>query len=92
MPAHAASQFENVVLNHVYSNDKILPKHGEDGAFELLGHKTTMFPPNILLQNDVEVYKATCQKSLSSPFLEHIMLDSVMIIYLCVCVFVSAKH
>ncbi|TKY67763.1 Lysine-specific demethylase JMJ706 [Spatholobus suberectus] len=56
VPAHAASQFENVVLNHVYCN-KILSKHGEDGAFELLAHKTTMFPPIILLQNDVAVYK-----------------------------------
>lgn len=57
VPAHAASQFENIVLHHVYSN-KNLSKHGEDGAFQLLAHKTTMFPPVILLQNNVVVYKA----------------------------------
>ena len=57
VPAHAASQFENVVLHHVY-NHKILSKHGEDGAFQLLAHKTTMFPPNILLQHDVAVCRA----------------------------------
>ncbi|XP_057746170.1 lysine-specific demethylase JMJ13-like [Arachis stenosperma] len=57
VPAHAASQFENVVLHHVY-NHKIMSKHGEDEAFQLLAHKTTMFPPNILLQHGVAVYKA----------------------------------
>ncbi|MED6194978.1 hypothetical protein PIB30_033702 [Stylosanthes scabra] len=57
VPASAASQFENVVLHHVY-NHKILSKHGEDRAFRLLAHKTTMFPPNILLQHGVAVYKA----------------------------------
>ncbi|KAL2329160.1 hypothetical protein Fmac_022587 [Flemingia macrophylla] len=57
VPGQAASQFENVVFNHVYCN-KILSKHGEDGALKLLSHKTTMFPPNILVQNDVAVYKA----------------------------------
>ncbi|KAJ1422113.1 JmjN domain [Sesbania bispinosa] len=57
VPSHEASQFENVVLHNVYCN-KILPKHGEDGAFQLLAHKTTMLPPIVLLQNDVAVYKA----------------------------------
>lgn len=57
MPADAAPQFENIVLHHVYCN-KILSEHGEDGAFQLLAHKTTMFPPIILLQNNVAVYKA----------------------------------
>ncbi|KAL1324457.1 hypothetical protein AAHE18_13G091300 [Arachis hypogaea] len=57
VPAHAASQFENVVLHRVY-NHKIMSKHGEDEAFQLLAHKTTMFPPNILLQHGVAVYKA----------------------------------
>nr|XP_025672924.1 lysine-specific demethylase JMJ706-like [Arachis hypogaea] len=57
VPAHAASQFENVVLHRVY-NHEIMLKHGEDEAFQLLANKTTMFPPNILLQHGVAVYKA----------------------------------
>ncbi|CAJ1932976.1 unnamed protein product [Sphenostylis stenocarpa] len=57
VPGYAASQFENTVLQHVYCN-KILTKHGKDGAFKFLAQKTTMFPPNIMLQHDVEVYKA----------------------------------
>lgn len=57
VPAHEASQFENTVLHHVYGN-KVSSKLGEDGSFQLLAHKTTMFPPIILLKNDVTVYKA----------------------------------
>ncbi|ESW19401.1 hypothetical protein PHAVU_006G121800 [Phaseolus vulgaris] len=57
VPGYAASQFEKIVLQHVYCN-KILTKHGEDGAFRFLAQKTTMFPPNVMLQHDVEVYKA----------------------------------
>ncbi|XP_027362431.1 lysine-specific demethylase JMJ706-like [Abrus precatorius] len=57
VPGYAASQFEKTVLHHVYCN-KILTKRGEDGAFQFLVHKTTMFPPNVLLQHDVAVYKA----------------------------------
>ncbi|KAJ1376380.1 JmjN domain [Sesbania bispinosa] len=57
VPGYAASQFEKTVLHHVYCN-KILAKHGEDGAFKFLAHKTTMFPPSVLLQHDVAVYKA----------------------------------
>ncbi|XP_061357216.1 lysine-specific demethylase JMJ13-like [Gastrolobium bilobum] len=57
VPSYAASQFEKTVLHHVYSN-KIITKQGEDGAFKFLAHKTTMFPPNVLLQHDVAVYKA----------------------------------
>ncbi|KAJ1440442.1 JmjC domain [Sesbania bispinosa] len=57
VPGYAASQFEKTVLNHVYCN-KILEKHGEDGAFKFLAYKTTMFPPSVLLQHDVAVYKA----------------------------------
>ena len=60
MPGDAASQFEKVVLDHVY-HDKIVSEKGEDGAFEILAQKTTMFPPNVLLQHDVPVYK-TLQK------------------------------
>ncbi|KAA8533469.1 hypothetical protein F0562_031097 [Nyssa sinensis] len=57
VPSHAALEFEKVVQRHVYSPD-ILSTPGEDGAFDVLVEKTTMFPPNILLQHDVPVYKA----------------------------------
>ncbi|PON91244.1 JmjC- JMjN-domain containing protein [Trema orientale] len=57
VPADFAPQFEKVVLHHVY-NHNILSDGGDDGAFKVLAEKTTMFSPNILLQNDVPVYKA----------------------------------
>ncbi|PNY04674.1 lysine-specific demethylase 5D-like protein [Trifolium pratense] len=57
VPSYAASQFEKTVLNHVYCN-KALKEHGENGAFQFLAQKTSMFPPNVLLQQDVPVYKA----------------------------------
>lgn len=57
IPSDAALQFERVVHDNVYSQD-ILSANGEDGAFELLQEKTTMFPPSILLQHNVPVYKA----------------------------------
>ncbi|CAJ1941914.1 unnamed protein product [Sphenostylis stenocarpa] len=57
IPGHAALEFERVVREHVYTND-ILSTDGEDGAFDVLLGKTTMFPPNILLEHEVPVYKA----------------------------------
>uniref|UniRef100_A0A6N2K4N6 JmjC domain-containing protein n=1 Tax=Salix viminalis TaxID=40686 RepID=A0A6N2K4N6_SALVM len=57
IPGHAALKFEQVVREHVYSHD-ILSSDGEDGAFDVLLGKTTLFPPNILLEHDVPVYKA----------------------------------
>ncbi|KAL9327330.1 hypothetical protein ACSQ67_007975 [Phaseolus vulgaris] len=57
IPGHAALDFERVVRQHVYTND-ILSTGGEDGAFDVLLGKTTMFPPNILLEHEVPVYKA----------------------------------
>ncbi|KAK7309649.1 hypothetical protein RJT34_06548 [Clitoria ternatea] len=57
IPGHAALEFERVVREHVYTND-ILSSDGEDGAFDVLLGKTTLFPPNILLEHDVPVYKA----------------------------------
>ncbi|XP_042010077.1 lysine-specific demethylase JMJ706-like isoform X1 [Salvia splendens] len=57
IPGHAATAFENVVKDHVYAHD-ILPGDGEDGAFDVLLGKTTLFPPNILLEHDVPVYRA----------------------------------
>ncbi|TKY58547.1 Lysine-specific demethylase JMJ706 [Spatholobus suberectus] len=57
IPGHAALEFERVVREHVYTND-ILLTGGEDGAFDVLLGKTTLFPPNILLEHEVPVYKA----------------------------------
>ncbi|KAK7360918.1 hypothetical protein VNO77_02936 [Canavalia gladiata] len=57
IPGHAALGFERVVREHVYTND-ILSTDGEDGAFDVLLGKTTLFPPNILLEHEVPVYKA----------------------------------
>ncbi|KAK4769781.1 hypothetical protein SAY87_030313 [Trapa incisa] len=57
VPGHAALDFEKVVREHVYSND-ILSSEGEDGAFDVLLGKTTLFPPSILLAHNVPVYKA----------------------------------
>lgn len=56
IPGHAALDFEKVVREQVYAQD-ILSTEGEDGAFDILLEKTTIFPPNILLKHDVPVYK-----------------------------------
>ncbi|XP_010518675.1 PREDICTED: lysine-specific demethylase JMJ706-like isoform X2 [Tarenaya hassleriana] len=57
IPGSAALKFEKVVRECVYSDD-ILSTIGEDGAFDVLLGKTTLFPPNILLDHDVPVYRA----------------------------------
>ncbi|XP_074326344.1 lysine-specific demethylase JMJ13-like isoform X3 [Apium graveolens] len=57
IPGHAALNFEKVVREYVYDRD-ILSEKGVDGAFDVLLGKTTMFPPNILLEQGVPVYKA----------------------------------
>ncbi|KAL4570455.1 hypothetical protein LXL04_026108 [Taraxacum kok-saghyz] len=57
VPGHAAVDFEKVVCEKVYTRD-ILSSEGEDGAFDVLLGKTTLFPPNILSQHGVPVYKA----------------------------------
>ncbi|KAI4328034.1 hypothetical protein L6164_020430 [Bauhinia variegata] len=57
IPGHAALDFERVAREHVYTHD-ILSSEGEDGAFDILLGKTTLFPPNILLEHEVPVYKA----------------------------------
>ncbi|KAF5477814.1 hypothetical protein F2P56_004427, partial [Juglans regia] len=57
IPGDAALKFEKVVREHVYTHD-ILSTDGEDGAFDVLLGKTTLFPPNILLEHGVPVYKA----------------------------------
>ncbi|KAJ8650531.1 hypothetical protein MRB53_003554 [Persea americana] len=57
VPGHAAPDFENVVRKHIYTRE-ILSSKAEDAAFDVLLGKTTMFPPNILLEHGVPVYKA----------------------------------
>ncbi|KAK1425324.1 hypothetical protein QVD17_20675 [Tagetes erecta] len=56
VPSSAAHEFEKVIQKHVYTRE-ILSADGPDGAFEILAEKTTMFPPKLLLQNHVPVYK-----------------------------------
>ncbi|KAG9154648.1 hypothetical protein Leryth_021147 [Lithospermum erythrorhizon] len=57
VPGHAALDFEKAVREHVY-NHNILSADGEDGAFNVLLGKTTLFPPRILTENGVPVFKA----------------------------------
>ncbi|CAH2046139.1 unnamed protein product [Thlaspi arvense] len=57
IPGSAALKFEKVVRECVY-NDDICSTNGEDGAFDVLLGKTTIFSPKILLDHDVPVYKA----------------------------------
>ncbi|KAK8260187.1 hypothetical protein V6Z12_D13G104700 [Gossypium hirsutum] len=57
VPGHVASQFDKVARDYVY-DPNILSHIGKAGAFALLAEKTTMFPPNILLQHNVPVHKA----------------------------------
>ncbi|AES59963.1 transcription factor jumonji family protein [Medicago truncatula] len=57
VPGSATSQIEKTVLDHVYCN-KVLIEHGENGAFQFLAQKTTMFSPDVLLEHNVPVYKA----------------------------------
>ena len=38
-------------------SDEILSTNGEDGAFDVLLGKTTIFPPKILLDHGMPVYK-----------------------------------
>ncbi|XP_042470245.1 lysine-specific demethylase JMJ706-like [Zingiber officinale] len=57
VPGHAATTFEKVVRENVYG-EELLASKGDDAAFNVLVEKTTMFPPNILLENDVPVCKA----------------------------------
>ncbi|XP_020577636.1 lysine-specific demethylase JMJ706-like isoform X2 [Phalaenopsis equestris] len=60
IPGHAAPDFEKVAQEHVYKRE-IFPTEGDDAAFEMLLGKTTMFPPKILLDHHVPVYKAVQQ-------------------------------
>ncbi|GJV20540.1 lysine-specific demethylase JMJ706-like protein isoform X1 [Tanacetum coccineum] len=56
VPGTAAHEFEKVIEHHIYTKE-ILSTDGANGAFKMLTEKTTMFPPKILLQNHVPVYK-----------------------------------
>ncbi|KAK7404287.1 hypothetical protein VNO78_05060 [Psophocarpus tetragonolobus] len=79
IPGHAALEFERVVREHVYTNN-ILSTGGEDGAFDVLLGKTTLFPPNILLEHEVPVYKAVQNPwDFVITFPRAIMLASVMV-------------
>ncbi|EOY10093.1 Transcription factor, putative [Theobroma cacao] len=57
VPGTSAPEFHKVVMDCVYAPEVLLGG-GEDGASALLAEKTTMFPPNILRENGVPVYKA----------------------------------
>lgn len=57
VPGEAAVKFEKIVKKHIY-NKEILSANGEDGVFNILADKTTLFPPKILIQHGVPVYKA----------------------------------
>ncbi|KAL9246957.1 hypothetical protein vseg_020435 [Gypsophila vaccaria] len=57
IPGGAALQFEKVVREQIYNKD-ILSSEGEDGAFDVLLGKTTLFPPSILLEHGVPVFRA----------------------------------
>uniref|UniRef100_A0A164YMP9 JmjC domain-containing protein n=1 Tax=Daucus carota subsp. sativus TaxID=79200 RepID=A0A164YMP9_DAUCS len=56
VPGHTAVDFEKVVQQYVYKQE-ILSTNGEDGAFNLLVEKTTMFSPKILQEHNVPVCK-----------------------------------
>ncbi|XP_020582957.1 lysine-specific demethylase JMJ706-like isoform X2 [Phalaenopsis equestris] len=57
IPGYAAPDFEKVAQEYVYKRE-IFSTEGDDAAFDVLLGKTTMFPPNILLDHNVPVYKA----------------------------------
>lgn len=57
VPGHSAPDFENVVREHVYDKELLL-NEDENAAYDLLIGKTTMFPPKILSEHGVPVYKA----------------------------------
>ncbi|XP_068650172.1 lysine-specific demethylase JMJ13-like isoform X2 [Aristolochia californica] len=58
IPGHASPEFEKAVQDCVYTHD-ILSNDGVDAAFDVLLGKTTVFPPSILLEKGVPVFKAT---------------------------------
>ncbi|KAK9160107.1 hypothetical protein Syun_006448 [Stephania yunnanensis] len=55
-PTNHVADFEHV--DSFLRSTSNAVSRGEDGAFDILLGKTTMFPPNILLAHDVPVYKA----------------------------------
>lgn len=57
VPGNEAPQFERVAMYHLFAS-KNFSLEGEDRVFNRLAGKTTMFRPNLLLQNGVPVYKA----------------------------------
>lgn len=58
IPGRAAGDFEEVVRRRIYARE-ILSADGEDAAaFSILIGKTTMFPPSVLVERGVPVYRA----------------------------------
>ena len=57
VPRPAALQFERVALDHVCAHN-VSSTDDEDGVFKEIEEKTTMFPPSVLLQHGIPVYKA----------------------------------
>ncbi|KAJ6845955.1 lysine-specific demethylase JMJ706-like isoform X6 [Iris pallida] len=57
VPGQEASNFEKVVQDNVYARE-LLATEGDHAAFDILMGKTTLFPPSILLEHGVPVYKA----------------------------------
>lgn len=58
VPGHAAPGFERTVRQYVYNKELLTGQGDEDAAFDVLLGKTTMFPPKVLLDHEVPVYKA----------------------------------
>ncbi|XP_078182505.1 lysine-specific demethylase JMJ706-like [Carex rostrata] len=58
VPGHAAPRFEKTVRQYVYNKELLTGQGDEDAAFDVLLGKTTMFPPKVLLDHEVPVYKA----------------------------------
>ncbi|KAH7286626.1 hypothetical protein KP509_32G015600 [Ceratopteris richardii] len=57
VPGSAALHFESVVRDNVYSKE-LLDETGGGAELDLLLEKTTMFPPKLLIDHGVPVYRA----------------------------------
>ncbi|KAI5067853.1 hypothetical protein GOP47_0016198 [Adiantum capillus-veneris] len=57
VPGDAASHFEKVVKEHVYSRE-LLNDTGKGAELDLLLGKTTMFAPKLLIDHELPVFKA----------------------------------
>jgi len=59
VPASDAKDFEKVALSHVLSQEPVkkIDERDLDNAASMFIHKTTMFSPKVLVDNDVKVFK-----------------------------------